>query len=100
PKLEELRSQIDRLMEKGFIRPSTSPFAALILFTPKKDGGLRICIDYCTLNRVTIKSRYPIPRTNDLLDQLCAARYFSKTNLRGVTTRPRFGLASEAMSSK
>ncbi|CAI7856914.1 unnamed protein product [Closterium sp. NIES-54] len=83
PELEELRSQIDSLLEKGFIRASTSPFAAPILFTPKKDGGLRMCIDYRALNRVTIKSRYPIPRTDDLLDQLRGARYFSKIDLRG-----------------
>ncbi|CAI5482830.1 unnamed protein product [Closterium sp. Yama58-4] len=81
PELEELRRQIDALLEKGFIRPSTSPFAAPILFTPKKDGGLRMCIDYRALNRVTIKSRYPIPRTDDLLDQLRGARYFSKIDL-------------------
>ncbi|CAI7879812.1 unnamed protein product [Closterium sp. NIES-53] len=83
PELEELRSQIDALLEKGFIRASTSPFAAPILFTPKKDVGLRMCIDYRALNRVTIKSRYPIPRTDDLLDQLRGAHYFSKIDLRG-----------------
>ncbi|CAI7879661.1 unnamed protein product, partial [Closterium sp. NIES-53] len=65
------------------VRTHTSPFAAPIIFTPKKDGGLRMCIDYRALNRVTIKSRYPIPRTDDLLDQLCGARYFSKIDLRG-----------------
>ncbi|CAI7934618.1 unnamed protein product, partial [Closterium sp. NIES-54] len=83
PELEELRSQIDALLEKGFIRASTSPFAAPILFTPKKYGGLCMCIDYRALNRVTIKTRYPIPRTDDLLDQLRGARYFSKIDLRG-----------------
>ncbi|CAI7825385.1 unnamed protein product, partial [Closterium sp. NIES-53] len=83
PELEELRSQIDALLEKGFIRASTSPFAAPILFTLKKNGGLRMCIDYRALNRVTIKSRYPIPHTDDLLDQLRGARYFSKIDLRG-----------------
>ncbi|CAI5484033.1 unnamed protein product [Closterium sp. Yama58-4] len=81
PELEELRRQIVALLEKGFIQPSTSWFAAPILFTPKKDGGLRMCIDYRALNRVTIKSRYPIPRTDDLLDQLRGARYFSKIDL-------------------
>ncbi|GJP51448.1 hypothetical protein CLOM_g10609, partial [Closterium sp. NIES-68] len=83
PELTELRSQLDYLLEKGFIRPSTSPFAAPILFTPKKDGGLQMCIDYRALNRRTIKSRYPIPRADDLLDQLRGARFFSKIDLRG-----------------
>ncbi|CAI7877750.1 unnamed protein product, partial [Closterium sp. NIES-54] len=67
----------------GFIRPSTSPFATPILFTPKKDGGLRMCIDYRVLHRINIKSRFPIPRADDLLDQLRKARYFSKIDLRG-----------------
>ncbi|GJP44288.1 hypothetical protein CLOM_g3661 [Closterium sp. NIES-68] len=80
--LAELRSQLDYLLEKGFIQPSTSPFAAPILFTPKKDGGLRMCIDYRALNRRTIKSRYPIPRADNLLDQLRRARFFSKIDLR------------------
>ncbi|CAI7850789.1 unnamed protein product, partial [Closterium sp. NIES-54] len=83
PELEELRSQLDYLLAKGFIRPSTSPFAAPILFTLKKDGGLRMCIDYRALNRVMIKSRYPIPRADDLLDQLRGSRYFLKIDLRG-----------------
>ncbi|GJP82565.1 hypothetical protein CLOP_g12808, partial [Closterium sp. NIES-67] len=83
PELTELRSQLDYLLEKGFIRPSTSPFAAPILFTPKKDGGLRMCIDYRALNRRTIKSRYLIPRADDLLDQLRGARFFSEIVLRG-----------------
>ncbi|GJP84837.1 hypothetical protein CLOP_g14887 [Closterium sp. NIES-67] len=83
PELQELRNQLDYLLAKGFIRPSTSPFAAPILFTQKKDGGLRMCTDYRALNRVTIKSRYPIPRTIDLIDNLRGARYFSKIDLRG-----------------
>ncbi|GJP86133.1 hypothetical protein CLOP_g16197 [Closterium sp. NIES-67] len=83
PELQELRNQLDYLMAKGFTRPSTSPFAAPILFTPKKDGGLCMCTDYRALNRVTIKSRYPIPRTDELIDNLCGARYFFKIDLRG-----------------
>ncbi|GJP55984.1 hypothetical protein CLOM_g15021, partial [Closterium sp. NIES-68] len=83
PELQELRNQLDYLLAKGFIRPSTSPFAAPILFTPKKDGGLRMCADYRALNRVTIKSHYPIPRTDELIDNLRGARYFSKIDLRG-----------------
>ncbi|GJP40450.1 hypothetical protein CLOM_g132 [Closterium sp. NIES-68] len=74
---------LDYLLAKGFIQPSTSPFAAPILFTPKKDGGLRMCTDYRALNRVTIKSRYPIPQTDELIDNLRGARYFSKIDLRG-----------------
>ncbi|GJP37609.1 hypothetical protein CLOM_g22000 [Closterium sp. NIES-68] len=82
--LDELRCQLDYLLEKGFVRPSTSPFAAPILFTPKKDGGLRMCIDYRALNRVTIKSRYPIPRADKLIDQLRGAKFFSKIDVRGA----------------
>ncbi|GJP75867.1 hypothetical protein CLOP_g6268 [Closterium sp. NIES-67] len=83
PKLDELRRQQDYLLEKGFVRPSTSLFAAPILFTPKKGGGLRICIGYCALNRTTIKSRYSIPRDDELIDQLCGAKFFSKIDMRG-----------------
>ncbi|CAI5480103.1 unnamed protein product [Closterium sp. Yama58-4] len=83
PELDELRKQLDYLLERKNIRPSSSPFAAPILFTPKKDGGFRMCIDYSALNRVTIKSRYPIPRADELIDQLRTARVFSKIDLRG-----------------
>ncbi|GJP65855.1 hypothetical protein CLOP_g22763 [Closterium sp. NIES-67] len=82
PELEELQQQLDYLLTKGFIRPSTSSYAAPILFTPKKDGGFHRCIDYRALNRITIKSRYPIARADDLLDQLCRAKFFSKIDLR------------------
>ncbi|GJP40025.1 hypothetical protein CLOM_g24319, partial [Closterium sp. NIES-68] len=83
PELDKLRHLLDYLLENGFVRPSTSPFAAPILFTPKKDGGLRMCIDYRTLNRVTIKSRYPIPRADELIDQLRGAKFFLKIDKRG-----------------
>ena len=66
--LGELRKQLDDLLEKGFIKPSKSPFGAPILFVHKKDGGLRMCIDYRALNKITVKNRYPIPRIGDLLD--------------------------------
>ncbi|GJP84645.1 hypothetical protein CLOP_g14695 [Closterium sp. NIES-67] len=79
--LMEPRTQMDYLMEKKFIRPSTSPYAAPILFTPKKDGGLRMCTKYHALNKIT-KLRYPIPRVDDLIDQLRRARIFSKIDLR------------------
>ncbi|GJP63587.1 hypothetical protein CLOP_g20656 [Closterium sp. NIES-67] len=83
PELQELRNQLGYLLAKVFVRPSTSPFAAPILFTPKQDGGLCMCIDYRALNRVTIKSRYSIPRADELIDQLRGACYFSKIDLRG-----------------
>ncbi|GJP60203.1 hypothetical protein CLOP_g17414 [Closterium sp. NIES-67] len=83
PELHELRDQLDYLLAKGFVIPSTSSFAAPILFTPKKDGGLRMCIEYHALNRVMIKSRCPISRAKELIDQLRGTRYFSKIDLRG-----------------
>ncbi|GJP55502.1 hypothetical protein CLOM_g14453 [Closterium sp. NIES-68] len=71
------------LLTKGFTRPNTSPYATPILFMPKKDGGFIMCIDYCALNRITIKSCYPIPRADELLNQLRDAKFFSKIDLRG-----------------
>ena len=66
----------------GFIRPSTSPWGTLVLFAKKKDKTLQLCIDYRQLNRVTIKNRYPLPRIDDLFDQLRWARVYSKIDLR------------------
>jgi hypothetical protein len=68
PELVELKKQIGELSEKGYIRPSTSPWAALVLFVEKKDGTRRMCIDYRALNEVTIKNNYPLPRIEDLFD--------------------------------
>jgi hypothetical protein len=82
PELVELKKQIDELSEKGYIRPSTSPWAAPILFVEKKDGTRRMCIDYRALNEVTIKNKYPLPRIEDLFDQLRGANVFSKIDLR------------------
>ena len=80
--LRELKTQLQELLDKEFIRPSTSPWGAPTLFAKKKDGTLRLCIDYRQLNRVTIKNRYPLPRIDDLFDQLRGAKYFSKIDLR------------------
>ena len=80
--LHELKVQIQELLGKGFIRPSTSPWGAPVLFAKKKDKTLRLCIDYRQLNRVTIKNRYPLPRIDDLFDQLRGARVYSKIDLR------------------
>jgi hypothetical protein len=82
PELVELKKQIDELLEKGYIRPSTSPWAALVLFVEKKDGTKRMCIDYRSLNEVTVKNKYPLPRIEDLFDQLRGADVFSKIDLR------------------
>ncbi|GKE74912.1 putative reverse transcriptase domain-containing protein, partial [Tanacetum coccineum] len=75
PKLSDISVE---LQDKGFIRPSHSPWGAPVLFVKKKDGSLRMCIDYRELNKLTIKNRYPFPRIDDLFDQLQGSRYFSK----------------------
>jgi hypothetical protein len=82
PELVELKKQIDELLDKGYIRPSTSPWAAPVLFVEKKDGTKRMCIDYGALNEVTVKNKYPLPRIKDLFDQLRGASVFSKIDLR------------------
>ena len=74
--LKELKEQLKDLLDKGFMRPSVSPWGALVLFMRKKDGTLHMCIDYHQLNKVTIKNKYPLPRINDLFDQLQGASYF------------------------
>ena len=68
--LQELNVQLQELLDKGFIRPNTSPWGAPILFAKKKDKTLRLCIDYRQLNRVMVKNRYPLPRIDDLFNQL------------------------------
>ena len=80
--LKELKKQLEELLEKGFIRPSVSPWGAPVLFVKKKDGSLRLCIDYRELNKVTVKNRYPLPRIDDLFDQLQGSQVFSKIDLR------------------
>ncbi|WVZ76005.1 hypothetical protein U9M48_024012 [Paspalum notatum var. saurae] len=79
---DELKKQLDDLLEKGLIRCSVSPWGAPVLFVKKKDGSMRLCIDYRGLNAVTLKSKCPLPQIDDLLDQLKGARYFSKIDLR------------------
>ena len=80
--LVEVRKQLDDLLSKGFIQPSVSPYGAPILFVRKKEGTLRMCIDYRALNKQTVKNRYPLPRTDELLDQLHGATVFSKIDLQ------------------
>jgi hypothetical protein len=78
----ELKKQIDELLEKGYIRQSTSPWAAPVLFVEKKDGTKGMCIDYRSLNEVAVKNKYPLPRIEDLFDQLRGDGVFSKIDLR------------------
>jgi hypothetical protein len=79
--LAELKKQLQELLDKGFIRPSTLPWGCPALFVKKKDESLRLCIDYRPLNAVTIKNKYPLPRIDVLFDQLIEAKVFSKIDL-------------------
>ncbi|KAE8667313.1 Kinesin-3 [Hibiscus syriacus] len=80
--LKELTVQLQELLDRGFIRPSVSPWGAPVLFVKKKDGTLRLCIDYRKLNKLTVKNKYPLPRIDDLFDQFRGASIFSKIDLR------------------
>jgi len=75
--LKELKEQLDFLLVRGYIRPSNSPYGAPVLFAPKKDGKLRLCLDFRGLNNQTVKDKYPLPRDQDIFDQLQGAKYFS-----------------------
>ena len=81
-KLKELKLKLKELLEKGFIRPSVSPWGAPVLFVKKKDGTLRLCVDYRQLNKITMKNKYPLPRIDDLFNQLKGASVFSKIDLQ------------------
>ncbi|GKC55562.1 putative reverse transcriptase domain-containing protein [Tanacetum coccineum] len=80
--MQELSDQLQELADRGFIRPSTSPWGAPVLFVKKKDGSFRMCIDYRELNKLTVKNRYPLPRIDDLFDQLQGSSVYSKIDLR------------------
>ncbi|GJU72350.1 retrotransposon protein, putative, ty3-gypsy subclass [Tanacetum coccineum] len=80
--LQELSTQLQELSDKGFIRPSSSPWGAPVLFVKKKDGSFRMCIDYRKLNKLTVKNRYPLLRIDDMFDQLQGSRVYSKIDLR------------------
>jgi hypothetical protein len=80
--LAELKEQLQELLDKRYIRPSASPWGAPVIFVPKKDGTRGMCVDYRSLNEVTIKNKYTLPRIDDLFDQLKRACVFSKINLR------------------
>jgi hypothetical protein len=80
--LDELKKQLKKLLEQGFVRPSASPWGSPVLFMEKKDGTKKMCIDYRTLNSMTIINKYPLARIEDLLDRLKKAKFFSKIDLR------------------
>ena len=82
PELLELKMQLQELFEKKYIRPSVSPWGAPVLFLKNKDGTLKLCIDYGQLSKVTVKNKYPLPRIDDLFDQMRGAKVFSKIDLR------------------
>ena len=82
PEMLELKMQLQELLEKKYIRPSVSPWGAPVLFVKKKDGTLRLCIDYRHLNKVTMKNKYHLPRIDDLFDQMRGAKVFSKIDFR------------------
>ena len=79
--LEEIKKQLKELQEKGFIRPNSSPWGAPVIFVDKKDSSQRMCVDYRSLNEVTIKNKYPLPKIDNLFDQLRGAHVFSKIDL-------------------
>ncbi|KAD5507955.1 hypothetical protein E3N88_15658 [Mikania micrantha] len=80
--MKEMMAQLQELLDKGFIRPSVSPWGAPVLFVKKNDGSMRMCIDYRELNKLTVKNRYPLPRIDDLFDQFKGASWFSKIDPR------------------
>ncbi|GJR71532.1 hypothetical protein Tco_0083897 [Tanacetum coccineum] len=80
--IKELSEQLQELSDKGFIRPSSSPWGAPVLFVKKKDGSFRMCIDYHELNKLAVKNRYPLPRIDDLFDQLQGSNIYLKIDLR------------------
>ncbi len=80
--LKELKVQLEELLAKRYIKPSKSPYGALVLFVHKKDGTLRMCVDYRALNKATVKNRYPLLRIDDLFDRLLGAKVFNRIDLR------------------
>jgi hypothetical protein len=87
--LAELKVQLQELLEKGFIKPSSSPWGCPTLFVKKKDRTLRMCVDYHPLNKVTIKNKYPLSRIDILFDQLAGKRYFQRSNFDQGTIKLR-----------
>ncbi|KAL0533706.1 hypothetical protein IC582_027747 [Cucumis melo] len=95
PELAEFRKQLDELLNAGFIRPAKAPYGAPVLFQKKKDGSLRLCIDYRVLNKLTVRNKYPLPIIADLFDRLHGAKYFSKLDLRSGYYKVRIAEGDE-----
>ncbi|MCO5552532.1 hypothetical protein L7F22_006044 [Adiantum nelumboides] len=79
---EEIMSQVNELVQKGMVRPSSSPFCSPVLLVHKKDGTYRMCVDYRALNKLTVKNQFPVPRIEDLFDKLQGSTYFSRIDLK------------------
>ena len=99
PELAELRKQLDELLTARFIRLGKVPYGAPILFQKKKDGTLRLCIDYSALNKVTVCNKYPLPIISDLFDQLHGAKYFRKFDLRSGYYQVRIAEGDESKTT-
>jgi len=84
--MAELQKQLKDMIDNKVIQPSSSPYAALVIFVPKKDGSLRMCFDYRALNKITVKNRFPLPKMDELLNCLRGARFFSKIDLKSAYT--------------
>ena len=93
--LAALREFLEENLAKGFIRESKSPAGAPILFAPKKDGSLRLCVDYRGLNAITVKNRYPLPLITEIMDRVTGAQYFSKIDLKDAYYRLRIKAGDE-----
>ena len=90
-----MKSQLDELLAKGYIRQNKSPYGAPVLFVDKKDRKLSLCIDYRAFNKVTVKNSYPLPQIDNLFDRLAGAKYFSKIDLRSRYHQIRIGQGDE-----
>jgi hypothetical protein len=95
--LKEFKVQLEELLAKGYIKPSKSPYGALVLFVPKKDGMLRMYVDYKALNKATVKNRYPLPQIDDLFDHLSGAKVFSRIDLRSGYYQIRIAKGDEEL---
>ena len=97
---EEVESQVKELLSRGLIRPSKSPYGSPVIFVQKKDGSLRMCIDYRAVNKLTVKDKHPLPRIDDLVDRLKDARFFSSLDLQSGYHQIKFDFESNPAAIK